>query len=307
MVKIAVLASFNMDLVMRAQRRPRAGETLQGDFAMFPGGKGFNQAVAARRMGADVAVAGRVGDDEFGRVFLKALDAEAIDRRAVVVDRAAGTGVASIIVAADGTNTIVQAPRANRLVRREDLDGTGIFEGAAAAMVNLETNDAAAIAFLAALHGGGHTLLNPAPARAVPQALLRVASVIVANDLEAEAITGVRCDTAAAATDAAARLGACGVVTLGGRGVVGVSGGDRVSIDAHGIMAVDTVGAGDAFCAALAVRLAEGAAFRDALRFANAAGAVACTRAGALPSMPRRLKDSEQPRLLPDMLRPEAK
>jgi ribokinase len=281
MVKIAVLASFNMDLVMRAERRPRAGETLQGAFAMFPGGKGFNQAVAARRLGADVAVAGRVGDDEFGRSFLDALDAEGIDR-------AAGTGVASIIVETDGTNTIVQAPRANRSVRREDFDGAGIFDGAAAAMANLETTDDAAIAFLAALQGRGHTLLNPAPARTVPQALLDVASTIVANDLEAEAITGLRCDTDAAASVAAARLGACGIVTLGGRGVVGVRGSECVHIDAHDIRAIDTVGAGDAFCAALAVRLGEGAAFGDALRFANAAGAIACTRAGAMPSMPRR-------------------
>jgi ribokinase len=288
MVKIAVLASFNMDLVMRAERRPRAGETLQGAFAMFPGGKGFNQAVAARRLGAQVAVAGRVGADEFGRAFIDALDAEGIERSAVVIDPVAGTGVASIIVEADGTNTIVQAPRANRNVVAKDFSGVGVFDGADAAMVNLETNDAAAIAFLAALHGRGHALLNPAPARTVPQAMLDVASVVVANETEAETITGLRCDSATAATDAAARLGSCGVVTLGGSGAVGVRGDERTHVAAHDIRAVDTVGAGDAFCAALAVRMGEGAPFAEAVRFANAAGAIACTRAGALPSMPRR-------------------
>jgi len=288
MVKIAVLASFNMDLVMRVERRPRAGETLQGAFAMFPGGKGFNQAVAARRLGAQVAVAGRVGADEFGSAFIDALDAEGIERSAVVVDPAAGTGVASVIVEADGTNAIVQAPRANRNILAADFSHTDIFDGADAVMVNLETNDAAAIAFLRALDGRGHALLNPAPARAVPQALLDAASVVVANELEAEAITGLRCDSAAAATEAAARMGGCGVVTLGSGGAVGVRGGEQEHVAAHDIAAIDTVGAGDAFCAALAVRLGEGAPFAEALRFANAAGAIACTRAGALPSMPRR-------------------
>ena len=115
MVKIAVLASFNMDLVMRVERRPEAGETVQGEFAMHLGGKGFNQAVAARRLGAEVVVCGRVGDDEFGRQFLAALDEEGIDRRAVVVDPEAGTGVATIYVEPDGENTIVQSPRANRI------------------------------------------------------------------------------------------------------------------------------------------------------------------------------------------------
>src|SRR5512135_2612639 len=104
MASVAVLGSFNMGLVMRAHRLPRAGETLQGEFAMHLGGKGFNQAVAARRLGADVSTVGRVGDDEFGRRFLAALDAEGIDRRGVTVDGDAGTGVASIVVDGDGEN-----------------------------------------------------------------------------------------------------------------------------------------------------------------------------------------------------------
>lgn len=111
MVKIVVLASFNMDLVMSAARRPERGETVQGDFAMHLGGKGFNQAIAARRLGAAVAVIGRLGDDEFGRMFLRALDHEGIDRSGVTIDRHAGTGVASVIVEPNGANTIVQSPR----------------------------------------------------------------------------------------------------------------------------------------------------------------------------------------------------
>src|SRR5512141_3482629 len=122
MAKVAVLGSFNMDLVMRAEQLPRPGETRQGEVAMRLGGKGFNQAVAARRLGADVAVVGRVGDDEFGRRFLAALDREGIDRRAVAVDTEAGTGVASIVVDGAGENAILQAPQANRNLTPDDVE-----------------------------------------------------------------------------------------------------------------------------------------------------------------------------------------
>ncbi len=294
MVKIAVLASFNMDLVMRAERRPEAGETLQGVFSMFLGGKGFNQAVAARRLGADVAVAGRVGDDEFGRRFLDALDREGIDRRAVVIDATAGTGVASIVVEPDGTNTILQAPRANRNVTPADIDrAAATFAGADVAMLQLETSADGAIAFARSMRAANaRVLLNPAPASPVADGLLALIDIIVPNQIEAEALTGGRLSSIDEAFAAADRLRARGpdtvVITLGERGAIARSPTVREHALPFDVAVVDTVGAGDAFCAALAVRLAEGSGLADAVRFANAAGALACARHGAEPSMPAR-------------------
>ena len=294
MVKIAVLASFNMDLVMRAERRPQAGETLQGEFDMFLGGKGFNQAVAARRLGAEVVVAGRVGDDEFGRRFIDALDREGIDRRAVVIDRTTGTGVASIIVEPDGTNTILQAPRANRNVTATDIEhSAAAFAGADVALLQLETSADGALAFARAMRAGGAlVLLNPAPAAPVANELLASTDIIVPNQLEAEALAGARLASIDEACSVANELRARGphtvVITLGERGAIACSPTVRTHEPRIDVEVVDTVGAGDAFCAALAARLAEGAGLADAVRFANAAGALACTKHGAEPSMPAR-------------------
>jgi len=293
MVKIAVLGSFNMDLVMRAARRPRAGETLQADFAMHLGGKGFNQAVAARRLGADVAVAGRVGDDEFGRRFLAALDAEGIDRRAVVVDAHAGTGVASIIVDAEGENAILQAPRANRALSLADVSADSLFDGAAVAMLQLETSMPAAVEFARrARAAGAMTLLNPAPAAPVPAELLALTDVVVPNFMEARTLTAIAEDgieAAFAMANALRRMGPrCAVVTLGAQGAVLADDGGTAYTPAFRVPAVDTVGAGDAFCAALAVRIAEGSPVAKAVPFACAAGAIAATRPGAEPSLPSR-------------------
>lgn len=294
MVKVAVLASFNMDLVMRTERQPAPGETVQGEFATYLGGKGFNQAVAARRLGAQVSVIGRVGDDEFGRQFLDALDREDIDRTHVSIDPEAGTGVASIIVDEHGENAIVQAPRANRMNAAGDVErAAAVLDRVQAAVLQLETSDDAAIAFARlARTASARVILNPAPAAPVSDILLSLADVIVANALEAGMLTGSIVRTAEDARDAAAmlrsRFGADVVVTLGPRGAVTVSYGGTATVAAHSVQAVDTVGAGDAFCAALAVVIAEGGATAAAVRFANAAGALATTKHGAYPSMPYR-------------------
>ncbi|HEX5478900.1 MAG TPA: ribokinase [Dehalococcoidia bacterium] len=300
MARVAVLASFNMDLVMRAARRPDGGETLQGDFSMHLGGKGFNQAVAAHRLGAEVGVTGRVGDDDFGRMFLAALDREDIDRRAVVVDRSAGTGVAAIVVEPDGTNTIIQAPRANRGARPsdwmagydsyayEEAEAPPFFEGVDVALANLETNADAAARFLRQMRIGGKrwgAMLNAAPAADVPPDLRAQAQVIIVNEIEARRVTGIDASEGiASAVEAARQLH--GVVTLGEHGAVAVAHGTRVHVPAFDVSVVDTTGAGDAFCAAFAIAVQD-RHLADALRFANAAGAVACTRHGAYESMPR--------------------
>jgi ribokinase len=298
MVKIVVLASFNMDLVMRAERMPAPGETLQGEFAMHLGGKGFNQALAARRLGADVAVIGRVGDDEFGRRFLDALDREGIDRAHVSVDPHEGTGVAAIVVDERGENAIVQAPRANRLTKAEDIRTAtvvDIVKCADVAVAQLETSDEALEAFISlATEVGTRAVLNTAPARFVARQILGMTHVVVANELEIAALTGAathktKDDALQNASELASEIDSTVVVTRGECGAVAAArGGDAIATDACAVSAVDTVGAGDAFCAAFAVALAEGRALHDAMRFANAAGALATTKHGAEPSMPYR-------------------
>ncbi len=287
-----VLGSFNMDLVMRAERLPRRGETVQGAFAMHLGGKGFNHAVAARRLGADVEILGRVGDDPFGRQFLDALDAAGIGRRGVTVDAGEGTGIASIVIESDGANTIIQAPRANRRLSPDDIAREDAsFDDARVAMLQLETSMPAATAFArAARRAGALVLLNPAPAAPVPDELLAASDIIVANELEAETLTGAPADTVDAACEAARKLLDAGataaVVTLGARGAVAVTRDERHHQPAPAVDAVDTVGAGDAFCAALAIRIGARAPLRDALTFAVTAGSLATMRHGAEPSMP---------------------
>jgi ribokinase len=309
MVRIAVLASFNMDLVMRAERSPLPGETLQGDFAMHLGGKGFNQAIAARRLGADVAVVGRVGDDEFGRLFLEALDREGIDARGVAIDREHGTGVAVITVTPDGENAIIQAPRANLAVTQADIlkaegsyliesevdfippfDAPKILRASDLALVTLETSEASVGFFVeAAFEVGCPVILNAAPASRVrgDATGLSMSDLLVVNRMEAEALSGKTCATIDEAMALAKTLHRrrTTVITLGAGGAVA---GATTHVPGFPVHAVDTTGAGDAFCAALAVRLAEGAGLPDAVRFACAAGAVACTRHGAEPSMPQR-------------------
>lgn len=293
MPQITVIASFNMDLVMRAGRQPHRGETLQGAFAMYLGGKGFNQAIAARRLGADVAVLGRVGNDEFGAAFLAALDREGIDRSQVVVDSREGTGVAAITVLPDGENAIIQAPRANLCLDAGDLSAADRLTSADCVMATLETPAAVAEQAQALVRGNTRFMLNVAPATRLDRLRRDGWDVVTANTLEAEAFTGIRIDTPAAAAEAGAlavrRDGIRAIaITLGADGAIVVSEGRREHVRGYAVHAVDTTGAGDAFCAGLALRLAEGAELVEAVRFGCAAGALACTRAGAEPSMPAR-------------------
>lgn len=295
MPNIVVLASFNMDLVMRTERRPLEGETLQGTFAMHLGGKGFNQAVAARRMGADVTVVGCVGDDDFGRRFRDGLQAEGIDTAHVAARRSLATGVASVVVDARGENSIVQAPAANRSLTATDVGAVRSKLGpGAVAMLQLETSMEAQVAFASMARDAGATvILNPAPAPGpLPPHLLRACDIIVPNALEARTLSRVAVESVADALEAAGAIRRLGphtcVITLGAAGAVIDDGSGGLHVEAPIVDVVDTVGAGDAFCAGLAVRIAEGAGIREALGFAVYAGAVACTREGAGPAMPRR-------------------
>ncbi len=292
---ILVIGSVNMDLVVRSPHMPAPGETVLGKgWAISPGGKGANQAVAAARLGAQCTFVGRVGDDGFGQQLLAGLKAEGVDCSHVLVTKDVPTGVAMIIVDAKGENAIVVAGGANQCVAPDDIfPCKDLFTAASVVLLQLELPlpTVRAAIDLARRHRC-KVILDPAPAqRPLDEALLRV-DVICPNGLEAETITGqgqVPDERAAKtlASDLIARGAKAAVVKLGARGsVVVTADGHFYTVPAYKVSVVDTTAAGDAFAGALAVALGRGEHIRQAARFANAAGALACTKFGAQSAMP---------------------
>jgi ribokinase len=271
---VTVVGSANLDLVASVERCPLPGETLLASgYAEHPGGKGLNQAVAASRSGAATAFVAAIGADDAGRRLLDVVRAEGIDASSVEVVEAP-TGRALISVGADGENSIVVVPGANAALVWRDAPPRDVV------LAQLEVPmEEVARAFAAARRTGARTVLNPAPARSLPAGLLANCDVVVPNEHELDLVGGV-----------AALLGAgvgAVVVTRGALGVeVTEAGGLTWTEPALQVDVVDTTGAGDAFCGALAARLAAGDALCVAVQWAVAAGALATTVAGAVPSMP---------------------
>lgn len=298
-IDVCVVGSCMKDLVARAPRRPRPGETLHGtDFAEFLGGKGVNQAVAAARMGSRTALVGKVGDDRYGQEFLDLLHEENIDTRHVSRDLEHGTGVGLPVVEEDGSNSIIIIPRANAsMAPGEIAEAVPLISRARVLTVQLELPlDVSRAALRVAADAGVTTILNPAPAVTLDPADWSRVDVLVPNEIEAEALVG-RGFTDEDVAEVAKQLSdtwdlrGC-VLTLGTRGAYVLDrhdGAERSEwIPAHPVTAVDTVGAGDAFCGALAAGLASGLALIDAARWGNTAGALAVTAEGAVSSMPTR-------------------
>ena len=287
---VVVVGSFMMDLVVRAPRRPERGETLVGhDFAQFLGGKGCNQAIAAARAGAATSMIGRLGADDFGDRFLQCLDRERIDVSGVIVDRDVGTGVATPLVEDGGENSIVIVPRANHRMTVDDIDAAAsVIEGAAVLLLQCELPlDVVEAAAKVANASGTTVILNPAPAPA--DGIARFAGlvdVLTPNEVEAAVLSGSDGDPVEAGSALRNQIGGTVVVTVGDQGVWILDEGEPERLPAHEVRAVDTVGAGDAFCGALGARLANGASLREAARYGNAAAALSVTKPGAEPSMP---------------------
>jgi len=275
---VVVVGSANLDLVARTLRLPGPGETVLGsDFAQHPGGKGLNQAVAAARAGASVAFVGAVGDDDAGRVLRSVAATEGIDVSGLSVADGVATGRAVITVDDSGENSIVVVPGANAFAYVGDLSAATVV------LAQLEVPVATVIAaFAVARAAGSRTVLNPAPVPVggLPDELLSLCDVLVPNEHEVELLGGV--DELLASGVAAV------VVTQGAAGVTVTEAPDATtwSVEAFEVDPVDTTGAGDAFCGALAARLAAGADLRPAVRYAAAGGALATTTAGAVPSLP---------------------
>jgi ribokinase len=290
--RVAVVGAFNLDLVFWAERRPERGESLMGRrFGMFPGGKGFNQAVAAARLGAEVTMIGRLGTDSFAEPFVETLATEGIGTEHVVRDPDEGTGVASPVVEADGSNSIVIVPRANMRLTRDDVEAAApAIRAADVILFQLETPPEASLrAAEIAREAGARVIFNPAPALPFPEGLWPLCDVLVPNEVEVTMLAGHPTEDPSVAARALLLRGPQAiVVTLGEEGALLVTATGEQRFAPHPVEVVDSVAAGDAFCGALAVCLAEGASLAEAVRFANAAGALAVTVAGAAPSMPRR-------------------
>ncbi len=292
---IAVAGSLNMDLVWRVQALPQAGETVTASaFSLIPGGKGANQAVAAARMGARVTFAGRVGDDAFGASLRAGLAAEGIDLQHLQVSAGLPTGVAGIHVDEQGRNCIVVAPGANAALCPADIDSAAAsLRSADALLCQLEVPLATvAHAITVCAAAGVKTLLNPSPFQPLPAELLAGVTGLLLNEVEAAQLCGMPVSDVAAALSAARQLRAMGpalvVLTLGERGLCVAEGESVLHLPAVRVTAVDTTAAGDTFAGAFAAYWAEGASAIEAARQAQYAAALAVTRPGAQPSIPRR-------------------
>ena len=291
---ILVVGSMNMDLVVRAPRMPAPGETVLGNgFVTSPGGKGANQAVAAARLGGRCSMIARVGDDAFGRQLLDGMKAERIDCDAIAVTEDAATGVAMIVVDGNGENSIVVASGANfRLTPDDVFSREELFPKADAVVLQLELPlpTVRAAVDLAKRHRC-KIILDPAPAPACMPPELCEVDVLSPNVGEAESITGNRTGEERAdrniALDLVARGATAAVLKLGPRGsLLATAGGEFERVLAYKVDIADTTAAGDAFTAGLAVAFASDWPLAKAVRFANAAGALACTQLGAQAAMP---------------------
>lgn len=294
--QVVVVGSINMDMIARSARLPAPGETLTGEcFAMEPGGKGANQAVAAARLGVPTAFVGRIGTRTHGEDLLAALAAEQIDRRGVVTDAQAGPGIALIMVAsADGENSIVYVPGSNAQLSPADVQASAaLLRSARVLVAQLEVPlPAVEAAFALARAAGVCTVLNAAPAQALPDALLAQTDWLVLNETELAQLSACPTPDLAAVQAAAGLLLARGarqvLVTLGAQGVLCCGAQGSRHLPARSVQAVDTVGAGDTFVGGLAAGLAEGLPPEEAIRLGQAAAAIAVSRAGVQSAMPRR-------------------
>jgi ribokinase len=278
---VLVVGSANVDLVVPADRRPGAGETvLGGDTVVSPGGKGANTAVAAARLGTDVTLAGAIGDDAYGAILTESLRGAGVHTGLLRVVRRP-TGVAYITVTPDGENSILVSPGANTELAPADVDG--VARGAKVVVASLEVPlPTVERALTVGAGAGARTLLNLSPAAEVGEETLAAVDVLVVNEHEAAWLLG-------SATEPAKLLELgprAAVVTIGARGALVISPSGTVEIAAPKVEAVDTTGAGDAFTGALASALADGAELETAARRAAEVAAISVTRPGAQPSYP---------------------
>jgi len=289
--KIIVVGSSNTDMFVRVPHLPAPGETvLGGQFITAQGGKGANQAMAAARLGADVTFVARLGRDSFGQESLKTYQMEGIRTDYIALDDTTPSGVALIVIDQKGENTIAVASGANaRLSPQDILAAEPGFREASVLLIQLEIPIETVEASVDLAHKHGvQVILNPAPAARLPDALLKKIDLLTPNQIET-ALLADESSTGQVDRDAAALRMKYGiknvVVTLGSKGAL-ISGSHELTVPPFPVQPVDTTGAGDAFNGGLAVALARGENLPEAVRYANAVGALATLRAGAQTSLP---------------------
>ena len=291
MTNIIVVGSINADLVVRTPRFPQPGETISGeDLQIIPGGKGANQAVAAARQGTSVAMTGRVGNDSFGPELIENLKRNNVDTAHVRTDPESATGTAIIVVDANGQNSIVLSPGGNGRVTPADVDDVPFRDGQLL-LLQLEIPvEAVLAAAQRAKENGARVLLNPAPARSLPEELIALSDFILPNESELSLLTGQAVKDMPSAEQAAKALlegGAKNVIaTLGANGALIVNRDITKHIPPFPVDVVDTTAAGDAFIGGFASALLEERSLEEAARYGSACGALAVTKFGAQPCLP---------------------
>ena len=289
---VVCIASWNADLVSRVPRPLARGETLMAlSFCVSPGGKGSNAAVAAARQGARVALVARIGDDDFGTMGRRLWQAEGIDTRHVEIAPGERSGVAQILVYADGDNSIAVYPGAGAALGTQQVQAAhATLAACKVVMASCEVPLAATqAAFAIARAGGACTVLNPAPACPLPAELLALVDVLTPNESELHALAGTPpgSDVDVAARQMLLRGPSAVLVTLGAAGIrLYRSGYAPVQMTGRAVQVCDTIGAGDTFTGALAAALARGAGLEEAADHANAAAALSVTGMGAVDAMP---------------------
>ena len=292
--KVVVVGSLNMDLVARAQRLPRAGETLPGEaFFTAPGGKGANQAVAVARLGGSVAMVGNIGDDAYGQQLRKALEREGVDCQAVSVCEGVSSGVALITVDAASQNCIVIIPGGNGLLTPQTVQRFDtLLQAADVIICQLEVPAETVAWALARGHElGKRVILNPAPATGpLPSTWFGHIDYLTPNESEAEALTGITVTDQGSALRAGERLLQLGagkvIITLGAQGALLVTAQGHQHFPAPVVQPVDTTAAGDTFVGGFAAALVRGLEEGEAIAFGQRAAALSVTRVGAQPSIP---------------------
>lgn len=293
--KIAVVGSANLDIYTWTHHLPETGETVIGErYWMGMGGKGANQAVGVRKLGAEVTMVSRVGKDAFGESLLNAFRTHGVDCAHVRVDDQTGSGIAMVFVDRKANNVIAVVPGANMRISPEDVAGAAdAIRAADVLMMQLEIPlDAIERALTIAHEGGTLCILNPAPAKPLPAGIMNRVHILTPNQNEAKVLSGVDAgslDGAAAAGRAILDMGVQTVIiTMGADGALIVKPDATTHIRGYVVDAIDTSGAGDAFMAGFAVALGESQPLTSAVRFANMVGALSTTKPGATPSMPMR-------------------